>query len=100
MDRVSVFYRVLFIGFYFAGGIRDLEETQGKGTSQGLKVSLWVTAALTFVSMVSLGNKGNVGGKERPATGGPTEGKIRDGRWAMGSGGRWKQVVCVTVPEK
>lgn len=45
---------LFFIGFYFAGGIRDLEETQGKGTSQGLKVSLWVTAALTFVSMVSL----------------------------------------------
>ena len=45
---------LFFIGFYFAGGIRDLEETQGKGTSQGLKVSLWVTAALTFISMVSL----------------------------------------------
>jgi hypothetical protein len=39
---------------YFRGGIKDLEEKTGKGSITHLQIFLWVAAAVSFVSMVTL----------------------------------------------
>jgi len=45
---------LFFIGFYFAGGIRDLEENAGRDSGGRLRALLGVVAGVTFISMVSL----------------------------------------------
>ena len=45
---------LFFILVYFRGGIKDLEEKMGKGSITRLQIFLWVAAAISFVSMVSL----------------------------------------------
>ena len=45
---------LFFIVVYFWGGIKDLEEKMGKGSITHLQIFLWVAAAISFVSMVSL----------------------------------------------
>ena len=45
---------LFFIVVYFRGGIKDLEEKMGKGSITHLQIFLWVAAAVSFVSMVTL----------------------------------------------
>jgi len=45
---------LFFILVYFRGGIKDLEEKTGKGSITRLQIFLWVAAAVSFVSMVTL----------------------------------------------
>ena len=45
---------LFFIVVYFRGGIKDLEEKTGKGSITRLQIFLWVAAAVSFVSMVTL----------------------------------------------
>lgn len=45
---------LFFIGFYFFGSIRDLEEKAGRVSGGRLRALLGVVAGVTFVSMVSL----------------------------------------------
>ena len=45
---------LFFIVVYFRGGIKDLEEKMGKGSITRLQIFLWVAAAVSFVSMVTL----------------------------------------------
>jgi len=45
---------LFFIGFYFFGSIRDLEENAGRDSGGRLRALLGVVAGVTFISMVSL----------------------------------------------